>query len=88
MQYPLFSILGCGDIFTRRSGNFTSPNYPNTYPHDVACEWTIITDYGNVVELTINDLDIEMSKDCFDKLVVSEICLLAFVIESIEPTTN
>lgn len=58
-------------MFTRPSGVFTSPNYPNTYPHGVTCEWSIVTDYGSVIELTINDLDIEMGKDCYDKLVVS-----------------
>lgn len=63
-------IPGCGDMFTRPRGNFTSPNYPNTYPHGVTCEWSIVTDYGSVIELTINDLDIEMGKDCYDKLEV------------------
>lgn len=67
---------GCGDIFTRPFGNFTSPNYPNAYPHGVTCEWSILTDYGSVIELTINDLDIEVGLSCFDKLVVRVIFFL------------
>lgn len=66
--------LGCGGIFTRPSGNITSPNYPNAYPHGVTCEWSIATDYGSVIELTVTDLDIEMGRNCYDKLEV--ICAL------------
>lgn len=63
-------------MFTRPSGVFTSPNYPNIYPHGVTCEWSIVTDYGSVIELTINDLDIEMGKECYDKLVVRQMTFI------------
>ncbi|KAG4066297.1 hypothetical protein HA402_000521 [Bradysia odoriphaga] len=71
IQKTILQIPGCGDMFTRPNGNFTSPNYPNEYPHGVTCEWSIVTDYGNVIELTVNDLDIEMGGTCYDKLEVS-----------------
>ncbi|KAJ6633725.1 Cubilin like, partial [Pseudolycoriella hygida] len=66
-----FEVQGCGDIFTHPTGNFTSPNYPNVYPHGVTCEWSIVALYGYVIELTINDLDIETTHECIDKLEVS-----------------
>lgn len=55
---------GCGGILRKPQGNFSTPNYPNGYPHDLECVWDIETDFGKTIELTIEDLDIEHSNDC------------------------
>lgn len=53
-------------------GNFSSPNYPAVYKGDKHCLWDITVDYGNLIELTIHDLDIEESINCtLDALVIS-----------------
>lgn len=55
---------GCGGVLNKPYGNFSTPNYPNGYPHDVECVWNIEVEFGKTIELTINDLDIEHSNDC------------------------
>ena len=37
-----YIINGCGGKFVNKNrGRLTSPNYPNVYPLDVDCIWTI-----------------------------------------------
>ena len=46
----------CGAILTESSGSFHSPNWPETYPTDVLCEWTIVLpDDERRVQITFND---------------------------------
>lgn len=59
-----YSIQGCGDMLKMSEGTFSSPNYPNGYKHQQECLWTIIVPYGNLIELTIEDYDLEYSPNC------------------------
>ena len=34
-----YFIQNCGGFFTDFEGEFTSPNYPNTYETDTFCNW-------------------------------------------------
>lgn len=46
-----------------------SPDFPKRYTHGLICIWEINVEYGNNIEITINELDIEHNKDCeFDSL--------------------
>lgn len=55
------------------TGSFSSPNYPNSYPHDVKCQWEIEVEYGHLIEITFLDYDFEASYDCdFDGLIVRQ----------------
>uniref|UniRef100_A0A8B9TLF7 Cubilin n=1 Tax=Anas platyrhynchos TaxID=8839 RepID=A0A8B9TLF7_ANAPL len=40
------SAEACGGDFTAPVGTFTSPNYPNLYPHNRVCEWRITVEEG------------------------------------------
>jgi cubilin len=53
------------------TGSFTSPDYPNPYPHRRECIWTITVATGMSVELTIEDFDLESHSECrYDVLEV------------------
>ena len=58
--------VGCGGDFVNKNfGDFTSPNYPNGYPHNTECIWHIHSPVGTSIQLTLNDFDIEGVTDCF-----------------------
>lgn len=66
-----YEIRGCGGVLQKPEGHFTSPNYPNQYPHDTHCQWAIQVDYGYLIEITFRDFDFEASIGCLqDGLVV------------------
>lgn len=70
----LFFLPGCGGYFTSPTGTFTSPNYPNPYPHRRVCEWKITVATGSAVKLTVSNFDVEAHTNCrFDSLVVCKI---------------
>ncbi|XP_062489682.1 cubilin isoform X1 [Pezoporus occidentalis] len=54
----------CGGDFTAPVGTFTSPNYPNLYPHNRVCEWRITVGEGRRVTLTFNDMKTEEHWRC------------------------
>lgn len=48
-----------------------SPGYPNVYPLDVECIWTIETALGTSIELSISEYDMEGQAECsYDSLSV------------------
>lgn len=59
-----YEIQGCGGVYTKPEGIFTSPNYPRPYPHDTHCQWVIEVEYGHLVEITFQDFDFEASQNC------------------------
>ncbi|KAH3692443.1 hypothetical protein DPMN_194284 [Dreissena polymorpha] len=62
---------GCGGYFRTPTGYFTSPNFPNPYPHMRQCEWTIVADTDSFVQLTIHTFDLESHSSCrYDVLEV------------------
>ncbi|XP_067667453.1 cubilin-like [Haliotis asinina] len=45
--------------------NITSPNYPNQYPSNLDCGWTLrARDPGNIVAIGIADLSVAWSQNC------------------------
>jgi cubilin len=59
-----WEVHGCGGILNHPRGTFSSPNYPMPYPHNTDCQWTIVVEYGNIIELTFEDFDFETSENC------------------------
>ena len=42
----------CGGVLNTASGSFQTPNWPETYPNNIDCQWTIeLPDASNLVEL-------------------------------------
>ena len=64
---------GCGGEYTTSSGILISPNYPNSYPHNAQCIWTITVPGNAVITLTFTDLNIESHRNCrYDYVQVCE----------------
>lgn len=43
---------------------FTSPNYPKSYPVNSECIWTIVTTPGDTIELIFHDFHVENNGAC------------------------
>lgn len=71
-----YEIQGCGGVLNKPEGTFTSPNYPNEYPHDTHCQWMIEVEFGHLIEITFTDFDFEASPSCGqDGLIVRYQCM-------------
>ncbi|XP_048047210.1 deleted in malignant brain tumors 1 protein-like isoform X2 [Megalobrama amblycephala] len=53
----------CGDYLTDWMGEFSSPRYPNSYPDNARCTWTIHSTGGTTVLLTFTDVYLETCCD-------------------------
>uniref|UniRef100_A0A671RH68 CUB domain-containing protein n=1 Tax=Sinocyclocheilus anshuiensis TaxID=1608454 RepID=A0A671RH68_9TELE len=49
----------CQQILKDISGNFTSPHYPNIYPNNINCHWTITLAAGYRIKLFFPFLELE-----------------------------
>lgn len=70
-----YSVVECGGVLVG-SFTFTSPNFPNNYPNNVTCIWSIVVPSGRIV-LIFNELDIEdqygnNQQSCIDSIIVSK----------------
>ena len=58
---------------TGSSGTLRTPGYPNSYPHNLHCDWIIEVPAGKKIILNITDFQVEMAGSCdYDALEVSE----------------
>uniref|UniRef100_A0AAR2JPD4 CUB and zona pellucida-like domains 1, tandem duplicate 1 n=1 Tax=Pygocentrus nattereri TaxID=42514 RepID=A0AAR2JPD4_PYGNA len=57
----------CGGDLTNSSGEFFSPQYPNNYPNNAYCTWTLLASETQVVNLTFTFVDLE---ECCDSIRV------------------
>ena len=62
-----YSCTKNGHMFVQPEGTLSSPNYPNLYPNDLNCSWSIKVP-GKRVMLSFITLDLE---PCCDHLSVS-----------------
>ena len=54
---PLWTLLlsvGCGGIIHADTGTIKSPNYPQNFPANSECSWTVIAHEGNHLEMSFN----------------------------------
>uniref|UniRef100_A0A5F8HII6 CUB domain containing protein 2 n=1 Tax=Monodelphis domestica TaxID=13616 RepID=A0A5F8HII6_MONDO len=63
----------CQEVYMAVKGNFSSPQYPGSYPNNLRCHWTIQMPPGYRVKVFFLDLDLEernlLSSSCdFDYL--------------------
>ena len=62
----LYSVeeTACGGVFASESGRFASPGYPNSYPQNAECVWTVGGWPGNKLTLTFESFRLESSENC------------------------
>lgn len=59
-SFPLFPCAGeCQEVFTTIKGNFSSPQYPNFYPNNLKCQWSIQLPPGYRVKIFFLDMELE-----------------------------
>ncbi|KAG9276492.1 cubilin [Astyanax mexicanus] len=58
------STSGCGGNLHMESGAFNSPNYPDAYPPNIECVWTIISSPGNRLQLSFVLFELQQSTGC------------------------
>uniref|UniRef100_A0A674N4D4 CUB domain-containing protein n=1 Tax=Takifugu rubripes TaxID=31033 RepID=A0A674N4D4_TAKRU len=61
---PLCPSRGCGAELLGPSGSFNSPGYPDRYPENRECIWSISTAAGSSITLSIHEFDVEYHQDC------------------------
>ncbi|XP_071514687.1 cubilin-like [Panulirus ornatus] len=62
----VYSVMtsACGGDLTSVMGELASPHYPEPYPNEADCEWSIIAGPGNRVQLNFEVFDLENSDNC------------------------
>ncbi|KAM6953504.1 cubilin [Aplochiton taeniatus] len=58
------STSGCGGDLVMETGAFNSPNYPDAYPPNVECVWTITSSPGNRLQLSFLTFGLQPSSNC------------------------
>ncbi|VDP15149.1 unnamed protein product [Onchocerca flexuosa] len=62
-----YEIASCGgSVVIPKNGNrvITSPNYPEPYPSQATCEWTVVAPRGHYVNATFDHLWILFTENC------------------------
>uniref|UniRef100_A0A669E0J6 Cubilin n=1 Tax=Oreochromis niloticus TaxID=8128 RepID=A0A669E0J6_ORENI len=59
-----FLYSGCGGDLVMETGAFNSPNYPDAYPPNVECVWTIRSSPGNRIQLSFITFQLQGDSDC------------------------
>ncbi|XP_039618458.1 membrane frizzled-related protein [Polypterus senegalus] len=54
----------CGGQLNGTSGSFSSPSFPNQYPHRQLCLWKISVPEGYMIELTFDSFSLEFHEVC------------------------
>ncbi|KAK6190396.1 hypothetical protein SNE40_002276 [Patella caerulea] len=73
-------IADCDETIEAETGTFSSPNYPNNYPNNQRCTYTIIVPVGSTIQLTFTAFDTEENNfgaGCFDYVTIdggAEMC--------------
>ena len=58
-----YNFGACGGSFTTPQGIFTSPSYPDNYPYNADCTYTISQSNGTVSLLNFLSMDIEYDEN-------------------------
>ena len=53
------TLLECNNVITGLSGVIESPNFPDPYPHNRNCTWTIEAPRGNKVNASFSHFEVE-----------------------------
>ncbi|XP_070174131.1 cubilin-like [Littorina saxatilis] len=58
------ATTACGRTLTAQTGIITSPDYPNNYPHNRNCTWTISVPTGQQIRLNFTQFSLEQHFSC------------------------
>ena len=68
-MFHIFASIGCDKYMATPTGSLRSPNYPQNYPHNANCRYTIAISSGLQIALTFRDFAMETHSDCrYDNL--------------------
>uniref|UniRef100_A0A3B3XUI0 CUB domain-containing protein n=1 Tax=Poecilia mexicana TaxID=48701 RepID=A0A3B3XUI0_9TELE len=59
-----FNCSGCGGDLVMQSGAFNSPNYPDAYPPNMECVWTLRSSPGNRMQISFIMFHLQGDSDC------------------------
>ena len=60
-------------MLTNATGTIVTPNYPNNYPNNVICRWSIRVPSGNHIIATFNAFNLEGGNNCpADSLTIAD----------------
>lgn len=67
-HFSLFLFTVCFEEYTDNFGDLTSPNYPNKYPNNLDCVYTITVGFNEQIELEFTNFSLEdrSGQTCFD----------------------
>lgn len=63
-NYCDLSLLVCNNVLKTRRGVIESPNFPNSYPHNHNCSWTIEAPPGSNISISFSHIFIESAVNC------------------------
>jgi cubilin len=67
-------VPGCGGLLTEASGQFSSPSHPETYQHNLDCEWVIRANGNNDrIKLAFVSFDLEAHSGCRHGPIINQI---------------
>ncbi|XP_065577276.1 cubilin-like isoform X4 [Artemia franciscana] len=67
------AIPGCGGLLTAPEGTVSSPNHPDSYDHNLVCEWIIRAPVGERLQLQFGEMQLEISTVCrFDYVEIRD----------------
>ena len=68
-----YKVGECDGYFTASNGTVTSPSYPNQYPSNADCIYTISQPTGTIIVLSFHSIDIEKNPTCnYDYLEIRD----------------
>ncbi|XP_037394313.1 ovochymase-2 isoform X2 [Pygocentrus nattereri] len=53
------NLVGCGGEFVGQQGELQSPNWPNNYPDQAACTWTISSPSAKSLHIVFTDFELQ-----------------------------
>ncbi|KAG8444179.1 hypothetical protein GDO86_009384, partial [Hymenochirus boettgeri] len=75
IAYAHYRVLCCSICtltMTAPSGMFSTPCYPQLYPNNQNCKWTLQAPVGFIIQATFVDFDIEEAQNCmYDSVSIS-----------------
>ena len=63
-MFPIAVFDDCGGELSGQEGEIVSPGYPDVYPNNAVCVWTLTGAEGDRIRVTFTDFDLEDSQDC------------------------